>query len=81
MLFGHNSNLTIGTDIVHVQTEDRGASHAFIDTTVHWKGPRAASPDKQLSRFAAAGRGTRSDSEGSVGEQHRAVIDEYVPEC
>jgi hypothetical protein len=38
MLFGHNSNVTVGTEIVHVQTENRGANHAFIDTTVHWKG-------------------------------------------
>ena len=38
MLFGHNSNVTVGADTVHVQTEDRGANHAFIDTTVHWQG-------------------------------------------
>ena len=38
MVFGHNSNLTIGTITLHVQTEDRGETHALIDTTVYYRG-------------------------------------------
>jgi hypothetical protein len=38
MVFGHNSNLKIGNITFHVQTEDRGESHALIDTTVYYHG-------------------------------------------
>ena len=38
MLFGHNSNVKIGENVYHVQTEDRGASHAVIDTMVYQGG-------------------------------------------
>jgi len=38
MVFGHNTNLNLGTVKIHVQTEDRGASHALIDTTVYHNG-------------------------------------------
>jgi hypothetical protein len=38
MLFGHNTNVTVGGVIVHVQTEDRGANRAVLDTTVHYRG-------------------------------------------
>jgi len=38
MVFGHNTNLTLGNTIFHVQTEDRGEAHALIDTTVYHHG-------------------------------------------
>jgi hypothetical protein len=38
MVFGHNTNVTLGTIVYHVQTEDRGASHALIDTIVYYHG-------------------------------------------
>jgi hypothetical protein len=38
MLFGHNTNVKIGESVFHVQTEDRGSSHALIDTTVYCRG-------------------------------------------
>jgi hypothetical protein len=38
MLFGHNTNLKLGDLQFHVQTEDRGESHALIDTTVYYRG-------------------------------------------
>lgn len=38
MLFGHNTNVTVGPVTYHVQTEDRGGEHALIDTTVFWRG-------------------------------------------
>ncbi len=38
MVFGHNTNLTIGNILFHVQTEDRGEPHALIDTTVYYHG-------------------------------------------
>src|SRR3982074_1372783 len=38
MLFGHNTNVKVGEISYHVQTEDRGASNALIDTTVYFHG-------------------------------------------
>src|ERR1700730_8367226 len=38
MLFGHNTNVTVGGQVIHVQTEDRGITHAIIDTTVYSRG-------------------------------------------
>jgi hypothetical protein len=38
MLFGHNSNVKVGDTTYHVQTEDRGTSHAMIDTMVYHSG-------------------------------------------
>ncbi len=38
MVFGHNTNLKLGSNTLHVQTEDRGATHALIDTTVYFQG-------------------------------------------
>jgi hypothetical protein len=38
MLFGHNSNVKVGETLYHVQTEDRGTSHAVIDTMVYHSG-------------------------------------------
>lgn len=38
MLFGHNTNVTVGDTEYHVQTEDRGPTSALIDTTVYHRG-------------------------------------------
>jgi hypothetical protein len=38
MLFGHNTDVTVGEKRYHVQTEDRGTRHALIDTMVYCDG-------------------------------------------
>ena len=38
MLFGHNTDVKVGDAHYPVQTEDRGVSHAMIDTTVYFGG-------------------------------------------
>src|ERR1700687_5103256 len=57
MLFGHNSNVKVGERLYHVQTEDRGTSHAVIDTMVYHSGRvlhrRATSYAALLPRHAA----------------------------
>jgi hypothetical protein len=35
MIFGHNTNVNVGAQKYHVQTEDAGTSSALIDTTVY----------------------------------------------
>ena len=34
MIFGHNTNVSLGQTTYHVQTEDAGITSALIDTTV-----------------------------------------------
>jgi hypothetical protein len=76
MLFGHNSNVTIGTDIVHVQTEDRGANHAFIDTTVHWKGRVLHRRTSSYLDLLPLDAERETAVKARLDEQHRVVIDE-----
>jgi hypothetical protein len=76
MLFGHNSNVTIDGTIFHVQTEDRGATNAVIDTTVHCRG-------RVLHRRKASYQDLlplNADSEQALklrlDDQHRTVMEE-----
>jgi len=76
MLFGHNSNVKVGETVYHVQTEDRGTSHAVIDTMVYQAGRvlhRRANSYADLLPLDAA----REDAlKGRVDQQHQTVLDE-----
>ncbi|SRR5229473_2212447 len=76
MLFGHNSNVTIGTDIVHVQTEDRGANHAFIDTTVHWHGRVLHRRTNNYLDLLPLDTERESALKARLDDQHKEVIEE-----
>jgi hypothetical protein len=76
MVFGHNSNLTVAGTLYHVQTEDRGAGHARIDTMVYCRGRvlhrRVGKYDDLLPLDAGREQALRK----RVDEQHRAVLEE-----
>ncbi len=76
MLFGHNSNVKVGETLYHVQTEDRGASHAVIDTMVYHSGRvlhrRANSYADLLPLDADREEALRQ----RVSTQHQTVLDE-----
>ena len=76
MLFGHNSNVKVGETLYHVQTEDRGASHAVIDTMVYEGGRvlhrRANSYADLLPLDAAREEALKL----RVSTQHQAVLNE-----
>jgi hypothetical protein len=38
MNFGFNSNVSVGNAVYHVQTEDRGPAHPYVDTVVYVSG-------------------------------------------
>lgn len=76
MIFGHNSNVTIGADTVHVQTEDRGVSSALIDTTVHWKGRVLHRRTNNYQDLLPLDAGKEATLKARVDEQHMAVIEE-----
>ena len=76
MLFGHNSNVKVGETLYHVQTEDRGTSHAVIDTMVYQSGRvlhRRANSYADLLPLDAAREQTLKER---VSAQHHAVLDE-----
>ena len=76
MLFGHNSNVTVGTDIVHVQTEDRGANHAFIDTTVHWRGRVLHRRTNNYNDLLPLDAERETALKARLDDQHKTVIEE-----
>jgi hypothetical protein len=76
MLFGHNSNVKVGETLYHVQTEDRGASHAVIDTMVYHNGRvlhRRANTYADLLPLDAVREQTLKER---VSTQHHAVLDD-----
>jgi len=76
MIFGHNSNITIGSDVVHVQTEDRGAAQAAIDTTVHWKGRVLHRRTNKYGDLLPLDGTKEAVLKSRLDEQHRAVVEE-----
>ena len=76
MVFGHNSNVKVGETVYHVQTEDRGTSHAVIDTMVYHSGRvlhrRANSYADLLPLDSAREVALRE----RVSTQHQTVLDE-----
>jgi hypothetical protein len=76
MLFGHNSNVTVGADVVHVQTEDRGSGHAVIDTTVHWHGRVLHRRTNNYLDLLPLDGEKENALKTRLDNQHRAVIEE-----
>ena len=76
MVFGHNTNLTVAGTVYHVQTEDRGAGHARIDTMVYCRGRvlhrRVGKYEDLLPLDAQREQALRK----RVDEQHRTVVEE-----
>ncbi len=76
MLFGHNSNVTVGGATYHVQTEDRGASHALIDTTVYLQGRVLHRRTNSYSDLLPLNPDREQSVRLRVAEQHRSIIEE-----
>jgi len=82
MSFGFNSNVRVGDVVYHVQTEQRGADGAVLDTVVYIAGRVIHRVKTNLSDRAAHGElhdgQSRQDSALSVGDrverQHKDVI-------
>src|SRR5215471_10983198 len=76
MLFGHNTNLSVDGNSYHVQTEDRGAETALIDTTVFCRGRVLHRRTNNYFDLLPL----NADREGALklrlDEQHRLVVEE-----
>jgi len=78
MNFGFNSNVRVGDALYHVQTEDRGPSHPFLDTVVYMAGRVVYKRSTSYEKFAG---GTEAGALAQklherLAQQHRDVIAE-----
>jgi len=77
MNFGFNSNVRVGDAIYHVQTEDRGPSHPFLDTIVYQTGrvvyKRSASYE-EFANEASKDHDLAEQLHERLSQQHREVI-------
>ena len=76
MVFGHNTNVTLGAIVYHVQTEDRGASHALIDTTVYYRGRVLHRRTNSYFDLLPLDGDREQALKLRLDEQHRAVLEE-----
>lgn len=76
MNLGFNSDVRLGDTVYHVQTEDRGAAHPFIDTTVYVGGRvlyRRSTSYRDLLSSAGASEALLQQR---LETQHRGVVEE-----
>jgi hypothetical protein len=74
MSSGFNTDVRVGDQIFHVQTEDRGPSHPVIDTAVYQNGRVVLRRSSNYQEFAASPEFAPEGVRQRVEEQHRAVI-------
>ena len=76
MVFGHNSNLKLGNITFHVQTEDRGETHALLDTTVYYRGRVLHRRTNNYFDLLPLDEDREQALKLRLEEQHRMVIEE-----
>ena len=76
MLFGHNSNVKAGDTTYHVQTEDRGAANALIDTTVYFRGRVLHRRTNNYFDLLPLNPDHEQALKARLDEQHRTVVEE-----
>ncbi|HWZ96383.1 MAG TPA: Ig-like domain-containing protein [Candidatus Dormibacteraeota bacterium] len=76
MLFGHNTNVTVGDAHYHVQTEDRGVAHAVIDTAVYLSGRVVHRRTNNYSDLLPLDAGKEAILKQRVDEQHHGIEEE-----
>jgi hypothetical protein len=74
MSSGFNTDVRVGDQIFHVQTEDRGPSHPVIDTAVYQNGRVLLRRSSNYQEFAASAEFSPEGVRQRVEEQHRAII-------
>jgi hypothetical protein len=76
MLFGHNTNVNVGDTTYHVQTEDRGATNALIDTTVYFRGRVLHRRTNNYFDLLPLNSNSEQALKRRLDQQHGAVIEE-----
>jgi len=75
MKFGFNSQAQVGADVYDVQTEDRGASHPFIDTLILIRGRVVYRHSTSYEDLAASGALDQAILRARVEKQHREILE------
>src|SRR5260370_4518829 len=75
MKYGMNSRVQIGQEFYDVQTEDRGASHPFIDTLVLIQGRVVYRHSTSYEDLAASGALDQAILRARVEKQHREILE------
>jgi hypothetical protein len=76
MLFGHNTNVKVGDTTYHVQTEDRGATNALIDTTVYFHGRVLHRRTNNYFDLLPLNSKSEQALKQRLDQQHRTVVEE-----
>jgi hypothetical protein len=78
MNFGFNSNVPVGDTMYHVQTEDRGPAHPFLDTVVYLAGRVIYKRSTSYEQFAMGmeAKALAQKLHERLAQQHREVIAE-----
>jgi hypothetical protein len=77
MNLGFNSNVRVGEAVYHVQTEDRGPAHPFIDTVVYLSGRVVHKRSTNYEKYVRAMSSEKKLAEwlrDRVSQQHREII-------
>jgi hypothetical protein len=75
MKYGFNSKVQIGSETYDVQTEDRGATHPFIDTLVLTQGRVVYRHSTSYEDLAASGALDQAILRARVEKQHREILE------
>jgi hypothetical protein len=76
MLFGHNTNVKVGEITFHIQTEDRGAVNALIETTVYFRGRVLHRRTNNYFDLLPLDPDREQALKLRLDEQHRSIIEE-----
>ncbi len=76
MSLGFNSDVPVGNDVFHVQTENYGEPQYTIVTLVYHRGRILHRRNSNYSDLIAAARLSEESVNGRVEDQHRSVIEE-----
>jgi hypothetical protein len=76
MSSGFNTDVRVDDQVFHVQTEDRGLGHPFIDTVVYQDGRILHRKSSSYQEFAGSPDFNQDALHERVHQQHRAVIED-----
>jgi hypothetical protein len=76
MSSGFNTDVQVGDQFFHVQTEDRGPNPYVIDTAVYQNGRVLVRRSNDYEHFAKSSEFNAEDLRERVEEQHRCVIED-----
>ena len=76
MSSGYNTDVQVGDQLFHVQTEDRGPSHPVIDTAIYLQGRVVHRHSTSYEHLTASIEFSEDVLHRLVAEQHRYVLEE-----